>query len=297
MESVAKHESLTNSESHFLRMPLEMRKNIYHLLIPSIIPKFCQKWWRWNNLPQRQRKHLAILRTNRQIYQEATSILYKESRILLLADDIFCLPSFPKTDPLFSYNSLDEQRDPNATSWRYDPLLGTGDEVDGKQVYSQPELGGLIEPHVLAQFQHVVVNISLLLRGSNTTQVIFDEGQEGYSKSVLAEHTRILRTELFKKLTQVLSNSPVLKTLTILLSVDAGTPRKDEGGNSTDDDDDTDPEPEPDDEDEEMIECLRQKRILERDRDVDVLIQSGVLWHLKGLRSVVELRTPAMVEE
>lgn len=100
---------------------------------------------------------------------------------------------------------------------------------------------------------------------------------------------------LFKILTSVLEHSPVIKNLTILLSVDGGA-RKTEYGTE---DDDSDSEPDADDFEDDKIEYLRKKRIVEKDKAVNILIQSGVLDSLKELGNVrrVEFRTPIMVEE
>lgn len=100
---------------------------------------------------------------------------------------------------------------------------------------------------------------------------------------------------LFKILAKVLENTPVIKNLTVLISVDGGVRRSEYGA----EDDDSDSEPDADDDEHDKIEYLRKRRILERDKAVDVLVLSGVLEPLGGLGNVgrVEFRTPIGVEE
>lgn len=125
--------------------------------------------------------------------------------------------------------------------------------------------------------------------------MILNEGPEVYEESMRKEQTRLQKTMLFKILTKLLENSPIIKNLTILLSVDGGVRRTEYGV----EDDESDSEPDADDDEDDKIEYLRKRRIVEKDKAVDVLVQSGVLEPLKELGNVqkVEFRTPITAEE
>lgn len=79
-----------------------------------------------------------------------------------------------------------------------------------------------------------------------------------------------------------------------MISVDGGVRRSEYGT----EDDDSDSEPDVDDDELDEVKYLRRRRILERDRAVDVIVGSGVLEPLGGLGNVrrVEFRSPVMVE-
>ncbi|KAF4630165.1 hypothetical protein G7Y89_g7981 [Cudoniella acicularis] len=102
-----------------------------------------------------EQRHLSILRINRQIYSETSSLLYSELRLLVKPGDIFCLR--PDGDLCR----------PSKKVWRHNPLYGIGHKsVNGDQIYNTPKMDGLLEPHVFTRFQNVEIQATLNLGGS-----------------------------------------------------------------------------------------------------------------------------------
>lgn len=79
----------------------------------------------------------AILRANRQIYSEASSLLYTGLQVRLQPGDFLC---------------MNAGKDVVKASgiWRHNPLHGIGTtNQSGQTIYATPELDGFMEPHVL----------------------------------------------------------------------------------------------------------------------------------------------------
>ena len=90
------------------------------------------------------RRHPDILRTNRQIYSEASSILYSELRVNLQSGDVLCIKAGKDITKA------------SERVWRHNPLDGIGTtNGTGHTVYSKPRLDGVMEPHVLARFKKI----------------------------------------------------------------------------------------------------------------------------------------------
>lgn len=135
-----------------LRWPLttraEIRLAIYrHLLLPFPYAHLVS----YLKISSTDR-FLPILRVSRQIYVEASSVLYKELGIVVRPGDVLSLLDDPSGDIV----------DCNKKVWRHNPLYGTGvNDGSGKRIYAKPEMDGLVEPHVFARFRHVVFSMSL----------------------------------------------------------------------------------------------------------------------------------------
>ena len=92
----------------------------------------------------------AILRTNRQIYSEASSLLYAELSLVLQPGDVLCM------------NTGKDIVKASERIWRHNPLYGIGStNSSGQTVYAKPELDGVMEPHVLARFKKIIFEIEL----------------------------------------------------------------------------------------------------------------------------------------
>jgi hypothetical protein len=90
-----------------------------------------------------------ILRSNRQIYSEASSLMYSELIVVLTPGDIVCLRP-----------NLDDISAPNRGVWRHNPLAGIG--VLGphnRRIYNTPEMDGKMEPHVFSRFKHISLEL------------------------------------------------------------------------------------------------------------------------------------------
>ena len=125
---------------------------------------------------QRSGRELAILRTNRQVYHEASALFYSEATVIISLDDLI---------------DLAKQRPPNVLgrwqfvwmdTWKYHPILNPGKQIpDGSFVYesnptskeikmsrdrrhdckthdTEPSLSkckGKLYPHLFARFQNI----------------------------------------------------------------------------------------------------------------------------------------------
>ena len=88
------------------------------------------------------RRYPEILRTNRQIYSEASSMLYSELTVNLQSCDVLCMTV--RKDIVKASEKV----------WRHNPLDGINTtNAIGQTVYSKPRLNGVMEPHVLARFK------------------------------------------------------------------------------------------------------------------------------------------------
>lgn len=92
----------------------------------------------------RIQRHLAILRTNRQIYNEASTLLHSNLTIEVVSGDAL----------------IDEPGNtivkPSKKVWRHAPFPGPrSTNVNGQPVYEGPLLDGSLEPHVFARFERI----------------------------------------------------------------------------------------------------------------------------------------------
>lgn len=153
-------------------------------------------------------RHTAILQASRQLYNEAVSILYAETTILMEAGDIFCLRA---------------NRDVGSAShnvWRHNPLHYSNG-LTGNPKYQDTLLSGKMEPHVFARFQHIEMDVKLDLTGQTSVEI--DENFYLDADDIKNYKSSIERTRLFKDLVAVLSNSPVLKKFTLDVGVEVDT--------------------------------------------------------------------------
>jgi len=97
--------------------------------------------------------HGAILRTNRQIYSEASSLLYTECTLVVEPGDIFCLGERVTGPRRFGV--------PSERVWRHNPLHGLGTTGEnGVVTYDTPPMRGKLDPHVFARFQKISFDAS-----------------------------------------------------------------------------------------------------------------------------------------
>ena len=92
-----------------------------------------------------QERHPAILQANRQIYNEASSILYSELQLVVKPGDT----------ELKYYTSVVKGQVPSAV-WRHLPSHGLGRKnVNGLTEYNERDMSGAMEPHVFTRFERV----------------------------------------------------------------------------------------------------------------------------------------------
>jgi hypothetical protein len=162
----------------------------------------------------------AILRTNKQIYDEASELMYSELVPVLHPGGIVCLRPRPNR-PHFQ-RSPDYLCWPSKRVWRHNPLHGIGIGTRGGRIYNTPEMDGKMEPHVFSKFKNIRVSMELVF-----FQEDFEECPELFilpDLTIMPESCFDLgnflrRTNIFRDLADILSNTPRLRTLYILLYI------------------------------------------------------------------------------
>lgn len=211
-------------------------------------------------------RYPTILRANRQVYNEAVSILYTETILCMEAGAIFCLR--PEAD----------LGSPSKKIWKHNPLEYHGEtNSKGNPKYNMSILDGRMEPHVFARFERIEIYIDLDLSGGDlmVAQVEIDENFNIDADDIKNYTSIIRRTNLFKDLAIVLARSPVLKSLQLDLSVevDVAYPMNI-------------PESEDEDEDDELDTLEDQYMLKVNNLATDILIESGLLDPFKLLSNI-----------
>ncbi|CZS91269.1 hypothetical protein WAI453_003660 [Rhynchosporium graminicola] len=137
------------------------------------------------------KKHPAILRTNKQIYNEAITMFHEEAILVVEPGDIFCLGEKPE--------DLDFGAAHQAV-WRHNPLKGFGRNVNGMVVYDSPEIeGGLLEPHVFARFKRILFDANFDFEHTQNVELWIDD------------ETNVIRTEDAEKFKALMKKSSIMK--------------------------------------------------------------------------------------
>ena len=268
----------------------------------------------------RIQRHLAILRTNRQIYNEASTLLHSNLTIEVVSGD--ALTDEPG-------NAIVK---PSKKVWRNAPFPGPrSTNVNGQPVYEGPLLDGSLEPHVFARFERIryvgefdllcdyaaprlYVDDDLSVRGTDadgllayfntsksTTRWFEDPLPDGRSDKGLRETlndvaditiSRATVTKpsivagIIQKFVDLLSSSLFVRHLEIVLDVQVGCSSLSE---ITDSSNDEDPEQEAKDD---------VKTDVADQRATELLLESGVLDSLRSLSNVksfsLRIDTPAL---
>jgi hypothetical protein len=161
---------------------------------------------------EKYRLHPAILRTNRQIYLEASSLLYTEGIITLEAGDIICLARNPSAS-MFGV--------PYHGAWRHNPLHGLGKEVDGAVTYDTATMSGKMDPHVFARFQRVLFDANFDFEHTQMVELWIDDDTHVVNSEDAEKYKQLLRTStVMKDFVELISKSPLITTLEISLEVE-----------------------------------------------------------------------------
>ena len=90
------------------------------------------------------KRHLSILRANRQIYNEASDLLHSELVVRVdIGDALVDTPGSTFVTP-------------TEKVWRHTPFKGLGRKnFKGQTEYGSPPMDGSVEPHVFAQFERI----------------------------------------------------------------------------------------------------------------------------------------------
>ncbi|PMD51039.1 uncharacterized protein K444DRAFT_223792 [Hyaloscypha bicolor E] len=200
---------------HFLRLPPEIRCMIYRCLFEpedsrTLTPK--QVYPGIELESTRTPLPTEILRSNRQIYSEASSLMYSELIVVLTPGDIVCLRS-----------NLEDTSAPNRGVWRHNPLAGTG--VLGPhngRIYNTPEMDGKMEPHVFSRFKHISLELEFNCNPEDLAgcpQLSIDPDLKIASEDCVKFQDFLRQTNIFRDLAEIICNSPRVTCLEILLEV------------------------------------------------------------------------------
>lgn len=153
-------------------------------------------------------RHTAILRTNRLIYSEAGALLYSETIVVLRPSDL----DFPSASPRI---------------WRHNPVLGIGEQTStGEHIYASQETGGVLEPHVFSRFQNLELVLDVRDSGGELPTMVLTIDSDGsinpISLGVLKSHIRNMYLQMFEDVTEIVSNSVLLKSFFIKIFLDIG---------------------------------------------------------------------------
>ena len=257
------------------------------------------------------KRHMAILCTNRQIYDEASALLRKDLRIKVKPGD--ALLNHPASAVVKESGKV----------WRYDPFKGLGfTDTHGRTVYKSSALDGAVEPHVFAQFRKIHykadfdfqldsaapslyvdddldVNVedaakfaSYLTTAKGTTRWVedplpghcFDSGRRETLEDVAditissVTITEPSTAEIVKRFVNLLSNSPFIHHLEFVIHVEVTCEADTDSDSSSDSDDETDSEKDEKD-------VLKWRVAYEK--GTELFLESGVLNSLKDLTNVM----------
>jgi hypothetical protein len=154
----------------------------------------------------------AILRANRQIYSEASHILYSEVKIILYPGDLVCLRA-----------NAEDIAQPSQNIWRHNPLNGIGKSGPHNEgIYTTPEMDGLMDPHVFARFKRVNLELRFEFDPDECPRfrpLGIDSEMKIERKECIRFQNFLRRTNVLRDFKQVISNSPVVDHLGIRLSI------------------------------------------------------------------------------
>lgn len=158
------------------------------------------------------KRYPAILRTNRQIYSEASSLLYTEAILIIHPGDIFCLRKKPR-DLEFGA--------PNPCPWRHNPLKGVGKFANGIAKYETAEMGGRMEPHVFARFQKIYFLAIFDFEHTERVELWIDDDTHILHQGDILAYQEILdSSHVMKDFVNIVSRSPRITKLEIYLEVE-----------------------------------------------------------------------------
>jgi hypothetical protein len=220
-----------------------------------------------------------ILRVNKQIYDEASSLLYTEGTVVIDAYDMFCLNK-ERPPERVRFGAIDDH-----VAWRHNPLEDPGTVAeDGTVTYSTPDFGGLMEPHVFARFQKVLFDATFDELHMRDLEFWLDLDTGKLADSDVSDFQRRLRrSPIIIDLVKVLSLSPFIKKLTINLLLEVRSA-------SRLDEEDTDSEDDESAEREEgklsLEERIEAADLLANQRATEALMDAKIWWPLKQLCNV-----------
>lgn len=264
------------------------------------------------DLPERSGRDLAVLRTNRQIYNEASALFYSEATIVIVLDDLIDLA---KQRPhhvvgLWQFVWMD--------TWRYHPILNPGKrDSDGNYEYSpnptskeikmsrdhrhhtwtdckvhnneQALPRGKLFPHIFTRFQNI--NLVAIFEDDYIQQdtIWFDDEKFVIKQSDadnILKHVKTLT--VIKDLVKFLTHSSKINlSITLRADIDVESTFLDEMEAESDFDSDTDDENEAG-HNEKLQKMEKEDRIMDiaNQRAAELLVDSTLFNPLKRLTNV-----------
>jgi hypothetical protein len=222
-----------------------------------------------NEDEEKYRMHPAILRTNKQIYSEASSLLYTEGIIMLEAGDVISLArSQLQFGPKFGV--------PYHGAWRSNPLLGQK-ELNGVLTYDNALMDGKMDPHVFARFQKVYFDANFDFEHTQAVELWIDDDTHVVRLEDAERYKLLVRTStIMKDFVELISQSPLIMGLEVSLEVEImvnSTLMSQEMSSADDGDDET----------EEKLDKLME---LADERATELFLDSGICECLKELSNV-----------
>jgi len=153
-----------------------------------------------------------ILCVSRQIYSEASDIMYSEAILMLFPGDLVSLR--PNSEDITT---------PSEYVWRHNPLKGIGvPRPHGTRSYEAPELDGKMEPHIFARFKQVNFELDFAFGlGDGCPSLFVDADLNIDPKDRVSFKKHLRRTKILRDFTRVMSNAPKLTHLKIMLEIKA----------------------------------------------------------------------------
>ncbi|KAF7944148.1 hypothetical protein EAE96_010552 [Botrytis aclada] len=171
-----------------------------------------------------------ILRVNKQIYEEASSMFFTEATVVISCNDLFFF-----NDKIFKLGTMYGKN-----PWRHNPLTAVAKKLpNGTIQYDQKDLDGWWEPHILAKFQKIVFDCALEEPHTENVSLFLDIETGKFDSEDEARFRNCIRNLTFvKDFVKILSKSPVINKLTInvLVEVTAETSLDAESIDSDDED-------------------------------------------------------------
>ncbi|CAD6444982.1 c8734f15-5419-4037-a2d9-469d1c6dccc4-CDS [Sclerotinia trifoliorum] len=158
------------------------------------------------------RMYPEILRVNKQIHEEASSVLFTEGTVVVNSNDLFFL----------SNKSLRWGSIYGFTPWRHNPLTSTAKRLPGGTIqYDQQGLGGWMEPHIFAKFQKVLFDCALEDEHTEGIQFFLDVDTWKLDSEDVAKLRSYLGSLTFvKDFVKLISKSQAINKLTVNLLVE-----------------------------------------------------------------------------
>ncbi|QSZ29261.1 hypothetical protein DSL72_003773 [Monilinia vaccinii-corymbosi] len=171
-----------------------------------------------------------ILRVNKQIHEEASSVLFTEGTVVINANDMFFLTA----------KNLKYGTKYGDTPWKHNPLTSVWKRLPGGTIeYNTGDLGGWMEPHIFAKFQKVLFDCTLEEEHTENLSFFLDVDTWKLNHEEATKFAQYIRTLTFiKDFVKLLSKSQLINKLSInvLVEINANTRLDSESIDSNDDD-------------------------------------------------------------